>query len=99
MRADTAERMLASFYPYDDASTLITRYGLILVYNGGPGRVTINEAGWEAKDGSRVEAFVRHERTIEPGSPEFEATGDATAIVKAHDEHGGLVRMYVPPRG
>ena len=91
--------MLISVYPYDEANTAYSRRGTIRIYNGGPGRVTVNAAGWEAKDGTRVEAHVPRKRTLEPGDPELDASGDPKKLVAAHDTHGGLLRMYVELAG
>jgi len=87
LRADVAERALMSVYPYDDAHTVVNRIALIRIYNGGPSRVTVNAAGWEAKDGTRTEAYVPSDSTLEPGAAELEATGDPAALVRAHDGH------------
>jgi hypothetical protein len=96
LRADVHESLML----YIDKETNFTlRRGTIWIYNGGPARVTVNGAGWEAKDGTRVEAFVPTKRTVEPGEPEIEASGDPARLLRANDEHGGLVRMYVELAG
>jgi hypothetical protein len=69
--------------------------GTIRVYNGGPQRVTVNEEWWETKDGIRVEAFVPHERSINPGDPELILSADSDALVRASEEHGGLTKVAV----
>ena len=95
LRADTYERVLMSIGGEPD-STVYTRRGVIFVYNGGPGRVTVNGAGWEAKDGTLTEADVPwNDKTLEPGGPELEATGDPAELIRCHEAHGGLVRMFV----
>jgi hypothetical protein len=99
LRADTAEHAMLSVYPYDEAHTVVNRLGIIRIHNGGPSRVTINGAGWEAKDGTTVEAHLPRASTLDPGDPELTATGDPTKLVDAGEAHGGLVRMYVEVAG
>lgn len=69
--------------------------GAIRVYNGGPQRVTVNEGWWLAKDGIRVEAYVPRQATLTPGDPELLLTADRDDLVRAHEAHGGLVKMAV----
>lgn len=95
-RADTKETLLAYF---EEGRSVIARQGTIRIYNGGPGRVTVNGAGWEAEDGTRVEAGLPSNRTVEPGEPEIVAAASPTEILKAQDEHGGLARIYVELAG
>jgi hypothetical protein len=61
--------------------------------------VTVNRAGWEAKDGTRIEADVPSASTLEPGGKELVATGDPRKLVQAHGDRSGLVRMYVELAG
>ena len=68
---------------------------MIKVYNAGPNRVTVNEGWFEAKDRTRVDAFVPRESSLAPGDRELLLTAPRDALTATHDEHGGIVKMCV----
>lgn len=89
--ADTQNQMIAHI-----GVPIYARHGVIRVHNGGSRRFTLNEAGWEARDGTRVVAHIAHDKkTLEPGGPEVTATGAPEDLLRAHDKSATLVRMYV----
>jgi hypothetical protein len=96
LRLDTSETLLALF---GRGPALMARHGVLRAYNAGSSPITVNAAGWEAKDGTRVEAHVPEPVTLSPGGPELEAAADVGKLVAAHDQHGGLVTMYVELAG
>jgi hypothetical protein len=65
LRADAGTQPLMS----DGVHTVSTRQAWLYVYNGGPGRITINGAGWEARDGTRVAAKVLRSKHSRSGRP------------------------------
>ena len=69
--------------------------GAIKVYNAGPDRVTVNEGWFEAKDGTRVMAYVPRAASLTPGDPELWLTAPRDALAATHEEHGGIVKMCV----
>jgi hypothetical protein len=95
MRADVMESEPIPGGP----TRFFVRRGVISIYNGGPMRFTVRAAGWEARDGTAVEADLPRQRTLDPGDPEMKATGFPAELLRAHDEHHGLVRMYVELAG
>ena len=98
IRAGTHERMLAAFS--ESGTSVYSRSGVIRIYNVGPGRVTVNSAGWVARDGTAFEAEMPMTgRTLEPGMAELAATRSVHRLLEAHERHGGLTGMYVTLAG
>jgi hypothetical protein len=73
-----------------------SRDAALWVHNSGQTQFTVNEAGWEAGDGTRLAGdFGDATRTLAPGGPELLVTKSATEVVALHDQHSGVTHLFV----
>jgi hypothetical protein len=101
LRTGVWEKSELGFAQGGSGMSIWSRDGALWIHNGGRQDFTVNEAGWIAADGTRLNGQPEHgaSATLKPGGPELRYTLKAPELVTLHDEHGGIGQIFAQLAG